>query len=358
MSDMDFAEQSGAAVAIQHATVDFGKGRGVFDVSLSVGAGERLAVIGPSGAGKSTVLRAIAGLVPLNGGCVKVADRDVTRIPPNRRSVVYLHQTPMLFSHLSVGENVAFPLRVRGKRGAEVGARVKEVLSAMQLGGFEERSTKSLSGGQRHRVALARAIAARPGALLLDEPLSALDPSLRADIRTAIAEAQAEYGPAILIVSHDLDDIGVLADRVAVVIDGNLVETTTPSDLFARPGSLAVARFLGTYQEMNGRVRSDGDVDCALGCLPASTIRGSAAADEPVTVTIAPEGIMISSSEGAVRGRVIAIQERARTTGLIVEIPATGLVLEVTRPARDNLHRVGDVVPLWVDASRTFCFRG
>lgn len=258
---------AGPAVALRvHGlSVPFGGAAGLSDITFEVAAGERLVLLGSSGAGKTTLLRGIAGLVPTGEGTVAVAGRDVTREPPERRGVVYLHQTPVLFPHLDVFENVAFPLRLRGVTADELRRRVSEALESLQLGPLARRGPGALSGGQKHRVALARAVVSRPALLLLDEPLSSLDPALRHDLRGAITRLQEEYGPGLVMVTHDLEDAGLLGHRVGVIMEGRLAQVDTPLGLFGRPASLSVARFLGYRNRVEGVRGEDGVFRSPLG---------------------------------------------------------------------------------------------
>jgi ABC-type Fe3+/spermidine/putrescine transport system ATPase subunit len=355
------AETSGAIV-LEGLHIPFGATRGIAGLSLSVARGERMAIVGPSGVGKTTLLRAIAGLARVDAGRVSIAGRDVTALPPERRDAVYLHQTPVLFAHLSVGENVAFPLRVRGQRADMVWRRVGEALAAVQLGGFERRTPQSLSGGQRHRVALARAIAARPAALLLDEPLAALDPSLREDVRVAIGAAQAEHEPAMIIVTHDLDDAGLLADRIAVLLDGHLAQIATPAGLFARPATLGVARFLGIFQELPGLVRPDGTVECASGVLQAPA---GLAAGNRVTVVFRAESLRVAALENGggmtgagVRAEVVGMRHRARgaTMALRLREAPNGTLVEASIGPHDRRWASGDEVSITLDGNGAIVF--
>ncbi len=350
---------AGEDIDVERLAIGFGDGRGLVDVSLTVRAGERLVIVGSSGAGKTTLLRAIAGLAAIDAGTIRVGGRDVTHLVPERRGVAYLHQTPVLFAHLDVGENVAFPLRVRGVREAAVRARVCASLDAMHLGGFERRRTHSLSGGQRHRVALARAIAGRPAALLLDEPLSALDPTLRDDVRDAIVVAQAEYGPAMMLVTHDLDDAGLLGHRVAVLQDGRVAQVAAPATLFARPDTLDVARFLGLYQELPGRVASDGRVECALGVLPAHGVNGERRVGERVTVMVRTAGVRVGpAAAGAPGGHVVAIRQRARGPSYVVRCQDEGIEVDIegTPTPPHNVFAQGDLVGVSVEPCHTLVF--
>ncbi len=343
------------ALELRALRAAFVNGPGLTDVSLRVGSGERVAIVGPSGVGKTTLLRAVAGLAPLDDGHVLVSGHDVTALPPERRGVVYLHQTPVLFPHLSVGENVAFPLRVRGQRGDAVRQRVGEALAAVRLDGLEARAAHALSGGQRHRVALARAIAARPAVLLLDEPLSALDPALRADVGAAITAAQAAYGPAMLLVSHDLDDVGALADRVAVLLDGGVAQCVTPDVLFARPATLAVARFLGIYQELVGHVREDGAIVCALGVIDvARERRGAAPTASRVTLGFRAGSLRLSAAEArpdGARARVAGIRDRPRGSTFVLRLEdgAAESLVEAAIAGQSVTCAVGDEVVVTLD---------
>ena len=326
------SESKGGTLVVETLTVPFGIAAGLTDVDLTVPAGARLAIVGPSGVGKTTLLRAIAGLTPTTGGRIVVAGRDVTALRPEERDVVYLHQTPVLFEHLSVGENVAFALRIRRVPDAVVRTRVTDVLAAVRLTGFEHRAPHSLSGGQRHRVALARAIAARPAVLLLDEPLSALDPALRDEVRAAIVAAQQESGAAMVLVTHDLDDAGMLADDVAVVLDGRIVQRATPQELFARPASYAVARLLGVYQMLDGRVRADGAVDCALGIIP---VKSSLAVGAAAVVAFRAEAVRVVTSEEcplAAEARVITVRHRPHGATVMLQLETAPLGPQVEAP--------------------------
>jgi len=223
--------------------------------TFSVGAGECLAVIGTSGSGKSSLLRTLAGLQPQGRGSIRVNDRDVSVLPPERRGVVYLHQEPVLFPHLSVLENVAFPLTVRGVGRVDAHRRSGEMLARLGVSGVARNAARALSGGQRHRVALARALCADPAVLLLDEPLSSLDPAIRRDVRAALLEARSASGAAMVLVTHDLDDAMAVATHISAIGPfGDLSAPTSPAELLHRPPTVSVARLLGVFAELPGVV--------------------------------------------------------------------------------------------------------
>ena len=320
---------TGPALEVVRLAAPFGTAPGISEVSFAVVPGERLAIVGGSGAGKTTLLRAIAGLGPRSGGTVAIAGRDVSAEPPERRDAVYLHQTPLLFPHLSVAENVAFPLRVRRVSPGDVESRVRIALAAVQMEGFARRAPRTLSGGQRHRVALARAVVARPAVLLLDEPLSALDPELRDEVRESLLALQRQYRPALLLVSHDLGEVGVLADRLGVLVAGRIAQLGHPGELFARPASVAVARVLGIPNIVPGEIRPDGRFESALGPL---SVRGHTPPPPAGarTAVFRPAAARLAE-DGPLRGRVAGIRQGPRETALRVEV--AGLVLDIASGA-------------------------
>ena len=228
---------------------------GLPGVTFAVNAGDCLAVLGTSGAGKSSLLRTLAGLQPQGYGSVRVNGRDVSALAPERRGVVYLHQEPVLFPHLSVLENVAFPLTVRGTARRAAARRGFEMLGRLGVEGVAGNAATALSGGQRHRVALAGALCADPAVLLLDEPLSSLDPAVRRDVREALLDARTMSGAATILVTHDLDDAMAVATHIAAIGPfGDLSVSTAPAELLHAPPSLSVAQLLGVFAELPGVV--------------------------------------------------------------------------------------------------------
>jgi putative spermidine/putrescine transport system ATP-binding protein len=286
------------------AHIPFGDRAGLDDVNLEVARGERLALLGPSGVGKTSVLRAVAGLGPVSSGAVLVDGRDVTTAPPERRGVVYMHQSPFLFPHLAVLDNVTFPLDIRGVPKIEARARGLELLDRVQMRFAAGRAPATLSGGQRHRVALARALAAEPAVLLLDEPFAALDPELRADVRTAVIEILAGIGPAVVLVTHDVDEAAGIADRLAVLLDGRIAQVGPAAELLAAPRSVAIARFLGLPNLIAGVRDGRGVVSSAVGSFQRSGPAG------PVTVI---------SRAGALRARAGVAGSAAGTVWRVLD---------------------------------------
>ncbi|KAB1662567.1 ABC transporter ATP-binding protein [Pseudoclavibacter chungangensis] len=251
-----------AGLAIENIAVDYGSTRANQDITLSVPAGEVLALIGPSGCGKSTLLRAIAGLVPVATGSVTIGGRDVTRLSPAQRNIGLVPQNYAMFPHLSVNENIAYGLRARHAAKAHIAERVDEMLELTRLTEFAQRRPDALSGGQRQRVALARALAVDPDLVLMDEPLSALDPQLRGGLRRELAALIADAGYTTIIVTHDQGEALALGDRIATLERGRLVQHAVPAELWNAPENAFVADFLAGALLLD--VTWDGDVPTAL----------------------------------------------------------------------------------------------
>ncbi len=234
------------AIRLTGLTKSFGSVDAVDGVDLDIAEGEFFSMLGPSGSGKTTVLRLIAGFEQPSSGTVMLRGRDVTGTAPFERDVNTVFQDYALFPHMTVLENVAYGLRVRGVKKAERRARAEESLDSVRLSGFGERKPSQLSGGQRQRVALARATVVKPKVLLLDEPLGALDLKLREQMQVELKELQRSLGITFIFVTHDQEEALTLSDRVAVFNNGRVVQLGTPSEIYERPATSFVASFVGT----------------------------------------------------------------------------------------------------------------
>jgi sulfate transport system ATP-binding protein len=237
----------------------FGSYVALSDVSLRIERGELVSLLGPSGCGKTTLLRVLAGLETVDAGTVLFDGADVTHAPPAARLVGLVFQHYALFEHMSVFENVAFGLRVRGAAPERIRARVRELLERVRLEGFARHAPSQLSGGQRQRVALARALAAEPKVLLLDEPFGALDARVRQELRAWLRRLHDETHVTTVLVTHDREDAFEVADRVAVMNAGAVEQIGPPAEVFRKPSTAWVMRFLGDVNELTVAGRSGSD---------------------------------------------------------------------------------------------------
>ncbi len=267
-------------------------------VSLTVEPGEFFFVLGPSGCGKTTLLRVIAGFLFPEEGRISFGDRDVTTVPPHQRNAAMVFQHYALFPHMRVWDNVAYGLRVRKLPRAEIRQRISEALHLVRLDGFEWRYPLQLSGGQQQRVALARAIVVRPEVLLLDEPLSNLDAKLRAEMRGELKALQRQLGITTIYVTHDQKEALAMADRIAVMKDGQVMQVGSPMELYRRPANRFVAEFLGDANVWDGRVLAvfaDGaEVETPLGKLRCHPPDFAVQVGDPVWVMVRPETVQIT----------------------------------------------------------------
>jgi putative spermidine/putrescine transport system ATP-binding protein len=286
-----------ASVRLRELTKMFGATRAVDRVSLSIEPGTIVALLGPSGCGKTTTLRMIAGLLQPEAGEIFIDDQPITRIPVHRRNIGMLFQNYALFPHMTVAQNIAFGLETRNVRREAAALRVTEALQLVQLGGFENRMPSQLSGGQQQRVALARALVVEPAVLLLDEPLGALDRSLRQSMQVELRDLQRRLGITTVMVTHDQDEALTMADRIAIMRDGYLEQTGTPAEVYLRPVSRFIASFLGAANFFRGEVEAVSNGSCRIGVPGGLTIsvRPPRPIGARVTVALRPESVKVES---------------------------------------------------------------
>ncbi len=315
------------------------------DASLEVKKSEVLALLGPSGSGKSTLLAVIAGIIKPDSGKVALDGRDLLVLPPASRGIGMVFQDFALWPHMTVAENVAFPLRARRRPPDEVKKRVEEALKRVDLQGFEGRRPHELSGGQQQRVALARAIIGQTQLLLLDEPLSALDPATRSVVRNELADILRTLNLTTIIVTHDREEAFELADQVAVLVDGVIQQNGRPAEVYERPANLTVARFMGV-NVLPIEVLRGGEARLRAGAsrleLPYPARDGAA------HLVIAPERTWISEnhngSKNVVPGRVLRSEYLGGAYRLQVRI---GDINEgPTIEARSNKSPGGETISL------------
>ncbi len=234
-----------AAVAIRNVSKSYGSFKALDNVSLDIGAGEFLTLLGPSGSGKTTLLMVLAGFTRASSGSIAVGGVEMLTMPPHRRDIGMVFQNYALFPHMSVVDNIGYPLKLRGVEGAARRRRVDEMLEVVQLSGFGQRGIHELSGGQRQRIALARALIFEPRILLLDEPLSALDKQLRDRMQIEIRRLHERFGTTTINVTHDQQEALTMSDRIAIVNGGTIAQVGAPTEIYRYPRSRFVAEFMG-----------------------------------------------------------------------------------------------------------------
>lgn len=294
---------------------------GLVDINLTIADGELVTLIGASGSGKSTLLKLLAGFIVPDKGRIIVNDIDITRLKPEERNLGIVFQNYALFPHMSAAQNVAYPLKMRGIRRAERIMRAQAALTRVGLEGLADRRPQAMSGGQQQRVALARALVFSPSALLLDEPLSALDAALRVELRDEIFNVQRSAGLATLHVTHDQEEALSLGDRVAVIANGQLTQVATPQVLYEQPATQAIAAFVGEANLWNGQVSAPGRVKVRQMELVVDT-QGVSVGDA-VVVMVRPERIVPAVSADCMNtfaGKIIADRFLGPTRRLEVEV--------------------------------------
>ncbi|MFF3037142.1 ABC transporter ATP-binding protein [Arthrobacter citreus] len=328
----------------------YGSVQALHGIDLDIAGNEFFALLGPSGCGKSTLLRSIAGFETPAEGEILLDGEPLTRLPAHRRPVNMMFQSYALFPHLSVEKNVAYGLEAEGAGKAEVRRRVGEVLETIGLTTFARRRPGQLSGGQRQRVALARAIVKRPRLLLLDEPLSALDRKVRAEMQLELKRLQHEAGMTFVVVTHDQEEAMSMADRVAVLNAGRLEQVDTPVALYAAPRTRFVADFIGTANLLDGTAVAGGvALESALVLAADHTLPSGT----PATAVVRPEDVTLApAGAGTLEGTVVDTFFLGGTSTVSVQVP--GLASPFTCNVRAvQVPQRGSQVGLVIDAART-----
>ena len=349
----------------------FGGTTVIDNVSLSVEPGELVVFVGPSGCGKSTLLRLIAGLEVPTAGSVHISGRDVTHVHPSKRGVAMVFQSYALYPHMTVAENMAFGLKIRGMPKDEIRARVQKVAETLQLQDLLERKPRALSGGQRQRVAIGRAIVREPDVFLFDEPLSNLDAALRGQMRVEIARLHARLGATMIYVTHDQVEAMTLASRIVVLNKGRIEQVGAPLELYRRPANTFVAGFIGAPRmnfldaralECNGAAVTVAVAGRALS-LPLTGV--AASPGEPLTIGIRPESFSLadpaggdaSCSAGAVFRGEVGLVERLGSESLVhVRLDGAGSEPLIARLPADVPVQSGGVIALRVDPAACHVF--
>jgi putative spermidine/putrescine transport system ATP-binding protein len=302
--------RAGTTVRLDDLHRVYGTVHALDGLSLDIEAGEMVVLLGPSGCGKTTALRILAGLEEATSGRVVVGGKDLTHVPANKRDMGMVFQAYSLFPHMTVRDNVAFGLKLRGHDGGRRTTRAREMLEMVGLSEHENRYAHQLSGGQQQRVALARALAIEPSVLLLDEPLSALDAKVRVQLRDEIRRVQLEVGTTTLFVTHDQEEALAVADRVGVMNAGRLEQVAPPTELYSQPATRFVAEFVGLSNKLEADVK-DGHAQL-LGCRV------------PVL-----EGSLSGRGQALVRPEAVTVQEAADGNARVVSVAFLGSVSRV-----------------------------
>jgi spermidine/putrescine ABC transporter ATP-binding subunit len=341
-------------ILLKDLSKHFGSTPAVDRVSLSIESGELFFLLGPSGCGKTTLLRMIAGFERPDAGQIHFGKDDITVLPPRVRGAALVFQTYALWPHMSVAKNVAYGLQVRGMKRAEIARRVDQALKLVRLEGLAERRPAHLSGGQQQRVALARALVIEPRVLLLDEPLSNLDARLRDEMREEIRRLHQQTGLTMVYVTHDQKEALALADRLAVMDRGRMVQVGTPAELYQRPANRFVAGFLGDSNFLPGTICGVQDgvcvVETVLGSMSAAAPAVSPAVNGQVLCSIRPQALALGARDGP--NRIAATVDHVAFLGEVVHWRARAAgdtMLTVVSLPQDAVRlRPGDAVTLAV----------
>ncbi|MBN1322070.1 MAG: ABC transporter ATP-binding protein [Thermoleophilia bacterium] len=326
------------------------------DVDLDIEDGEYFILLGPTGAGKTVLLEAVAGLYPLMSGTISVDSREITRLAPEKRGISIVYQDQMLFPHLSVEQNIAFGLRAAKCPKGRRAKRIADIAGLLRIDHLLQRRPTTLSGGEKQKVALARALVTKPSVLLLDEPLSALDPQSRETMQRELSEIHRQLDVTIVHVTHDFEEAVALGDRVAVLNEGQIAQVGTPQDVLRRPTSAFVADFALSRNVFKGEAKhvGEGYASADIGGLElmvATHMRGS------VHLTVRPEDILLSlerlhsSARNVFEGTITQILERGSVLYVTVTVPPDFVCL-ITSQAREELG-LEEGVRVWLHFKAT-----
>jgi multiple sugar transport system ATP-binding protein len=323
------------SITLQKVSKVFGDVQVIPSVDLEIANGEFVVFVGPSGSGKSTLLRLIAGLEDLTGGKLIIDGKDVTDRAPSERGLAMVFQSYALYPHMSVRNNIAFPLKMANMDKAEIDRKVGDAARILNLTDYLERKPRQLSGGQRQRVAIGRAIVRQPSAFLFDEPLSNLDAALRVNMRLEISELHQQLKTTMIYVTHDQVEAMTMADKIVVLNRGNIEQVGSPLELYKNPRNLFVAGFIGS-PKMN---LVSGGAAQTLGAP---------------TIGVRPEHVLLSHESGDWKGRITVAEHLGSDTFLHVDVEGIGPV--TARGSGDFAARAGEIVYLTPDKTRIYKF--
>lgn len=350
-----------SAVELIDLHKSYGTTVAVGGINLTVRPGEFLALLGPSGCGKTTTLSMIAGFVEPDRGSIRLAGRQVEKLPPFRRDIGLVFQDYALFPHMDVATNVGFGLRMRGIGRQEAALRVKDALELVQLGALGHRRPAALSGGQRQRVALARALVIRPAVLLLDEPLSNLDLKLREEMRLEISAVQKRTGITTILVTHDQGEALAVSDRIAVMRAGQVEQIGEPNNIYENPKTRFVAEFIGSMNFLSGQVEAPAQEDerCPVktaGGIVECSVSHAVKKGDRVLIAVRPERLRVNEAPGPGGMSIDATIEQFVYLGNKTELRARGrsgetFLLEQTNDGIHSGYTTGEAIRLTARAS-------
>lgn len=350
------------AVRVDSVTKRFGHTTAVDNISLDIKDCEFLALVGPSGCGKSSTLRMISGLELPTSGSIWFGDQDVSRLAPDKRDVAMVFQSYALYPHMSVRENLAFPLKNMGLPKAEIATRVQAASTMLALSDYLDRRPRELSGGQRQRVALGRAVVRETAVFLLDEPLSNLDARMRLTMRTELKHLHDKLNQTFIYVTHDQAEAMTMADRIAVMSEGRLQQLGTPDDIYTRPANRFVAEFVGSppmnFIPATAVMENDRPMALPHGADTRIDLEGLAlgASDggDPITIGVRPDAFLLTGpQEGVLRGVVVSVEPLPPDLFVTIDI---GMGTVVARTSTSTRPAVGDPVHLAIDRAGLHVF--
>ncbi len=347
-------------IDIENVTKRFGDFTALHGITAQVREGEFFSLLGPSGCGKTTLLRMIAGFEPPSSGIICIGGKDMADIPANARPTNMVFQSYAIFPHLNVEENVGYGLKTRKLPRAEITRAVNEVLSLVDMEGYNTRKAHELSGGQRQRVALARALVLKPSVILLDEPLSALDKKLRDQMQVELRTLQRSIGITFILVTHDQEEALIMSDRVAVMFDGRIDQLDSPEGLYRRPVNKRVASFIGVMNFLPARASSETESEVvldipALGrvALPRSAMPDGMSAADIDTVGVRPEMLTVLFDETdraqlKVQGEIVDAQYYGDMTyyGVRLSGQDAPVTISMRNTAGRSIARPGDTATI------------
>ncbi len=329
-----------SGLVLQNVAKHFGNFVAVDNVSLSVPHGTFVCMLGPSGCGKTTLLRMIAGLEEPTSGEILLDDQDITPIPTHERNLGMVFQSLALFPHLTVGENIAYPLRIRRAPREQQQERVDELLALIHLPGYADRPVSKLSGGQRQRVAIARALALSPRLFLLDEPLSALDAKLREAMQVELRQLQQKLGITTIVVTHDQREAMTMADLVVVMGEGRIRQAAPPVDIYRKPADAFVADFIGSTNLLDVEADTNGRAVVLGSPIPDLLLPDG---QKKAMISVRPEDVHLMAAGGGIAGKVTFVRDLGGTIETFVEA-GDRMIVSVTTPRERTGFAAGDTV--------------